>query len=313
MLKPIVKNSLLQLGKLWVLCLLAIQPQAVIAQDGWAWWKIRHNWPGDRSPLEYIVRTPGRMGPNALPIPGIPDPSIGYRTRCWMAGSWAGGKGDQTLNPEIGIYFPLLKNRLALEARSIGFEYYRMSPVTRDFRMAKDSMGEGFSKSETYLTILARLWSESNARPACSITFSVKPTTGKNLENARHINAPAYSFAWCSGGKLDWLGLSGWSYRAQMGGMIWQKGDDAQNDAWIYGLGISRHWVNLTASMFWLGMRGYTGIGDRPQVLRGAINYGWKRWELETTCQYALRDFVPWFAQAKLIWKWDWADKTNSY
>jgi len=312
-LKPIVKNSLLQLNKLWILCLLMIQPQALLAQDDWAWWKNQHRWPGDRSPLEYIVRTPGRMGPNALPIPGIPDPGIGYRTRCWIAGSWAGGKGDLTLNPEFGVFFPVLKNRLALEARTNGFEYFRMSPETRDFRMAKDSIGKGFSKSETHLSILARLWSESNARPSCSISFSVKPTTGKNLENARHINAPAYSFALFSGGKLDWLGVSGWSYRAQIGGMIWQKGDNAQNDAWIYGVGISRSWTRFNASIQWLGMHGYTGLGDRPQVLRCALAYAWQKWELETGGQYAFRDFVPWMMQAKLVWKWNWADKTNSY
>lgn len=312
-MKPIVKNSLLHPFRIWLFCFVVLQPFAVNAQDNWAWWKNRHQWPGDRSPLEYITRSPGRMGPNALPIPGIPDPGIGYRTRCWIGGGWAGGKGDLTLSPEVGIYFPVLKSRLAFEARTNGFEYYRMSPEIRDFRMAKDSLGRGYSKSETYLTVLARLWSESHARPACSVTFSVKPTTGKNLENARHINAPAYSFALCSGGKLDCVGLSGWSYRAQLGGMIWQKGDNVQNDAWMYGLGVYRHWTGITTSVQWLGIHGYTGSGDRPQALRGTINYSWKNWELESTYQYAFRDFVPWMAQAKLVWKWDWADRTNPY
>jgi hypothetical protein len=283
------------------------------AQNPYEWWNNKHQWDGKTPPLNYIKRTPGFLGPNALPVPELNDTKISFRTYVYKGARLQFSQNEKVVNPEIGIYFPIQKNRIAFSFNSRLFEFYETDSLLRDKRFARDSINKGVSKSESFLQARVRVWENFYFFPDFTIEFGLKLNTGKNLENARHSNAPGY---WFSGnfGK-DLFAKENFRIRiiSMLGGFIWQAGDNQQNDSWLYGAGIQMKKNNLVILVDASGYRGYRNNGDRPFVTRVKVEKEQNNLCYFLQYQRGWNDFIANGFFAGLKYKINWIDTKNPY
>jgi hypothetical protein len=283
------------------------------AQNDYNWWNKKHQWDGKSSPLNYIKRTPGFLGPNALPVPELNDTKINFRTYVYTGARLQFSQNEKVVNPEIGIYFPVQKNRIALSFYSRLFEFYETDSILRDVRFAKDSVSKGVSKSESFLQARARVWENFYFFPDFSIEFGLKLNTGKNLENARHTNAPGY---WFLGNfAKDIYNKEKFNVRviSMLGGFIWQAGDNQQNDSWMYGIGVQ---IKKNATTFLAdasGYRGYRNNGDRPFVTRIKLEQEQNKLSYFFNYQKGWSDFISNGFFVGIKYKINWIDSKNPY
>jgi hypothetical protein len=283
------------------------------AQDSYEWWNRQHNWDGQTPKLNYIKRTPGFLGPNALPVPDLNDTKINFRTFVYAGARYQFDKSERVINPEIGIYFPFQKNRIAFSFYSRLFEFFETDSVLRDKRFARDSICSGVSKSESFLSARARVWENLYFFPDFTIEFGLKLNTGKNLENARHTNAPGY---WFLGNfAKDIYNKERFNVRiiSMFGGFIWQAGDNQQNDSWLYGLGLQFKKKSTIVLFDASGYRGYRNNGDRPLVARFKLEQELKQFNYFIQYQRGINNFIGNGIFVGLKYKINWIDTKNPY
>lgn len=261
--------------------------------DPWAWWNKKHHYDGKKPQLEYIHRISSLMGPNAIPVPLIRDAEIGDEYFVKAGGDYYFSKHEMTVNPYFHVYCPVQKNRIAFEVYTRPIEYYETDTLTRDKRFARDSSAKGYSQGDVYVASRFNVWKElPGGIPAFTIDFMTKSTTGKNLENARHLNAPAYAaYGTLSRTviKRDTVKLHAFF---SSGGMFYQMYDNSQNDVFILGLGLRFECRKWTQNLVLARYSGYLGKGDNPMVLRYNIMYSAGRSSAWIQYQYGIQDFI---------------------
>ncbi len=279
---------------------------------GYVWWERHHGINSDMA-KHLLRRTPGFMGPNALPVPEVFDTKVGYRTFVGTSIEYYNGNGEQTMNPDMMLHFPIQKNRLSISIRSKLLEWYRMRPDLRDERYARDSAGMGFSTGETFLQAKCRILENFYFFPDLSIDAGMKFYSGGNFENARHTGAGSY---WLSGiiGKTILKNRSQ-SIRFTMscGGYFWQASEWQHRRALLYGIGFLLMHKNMVLYTAINGYRGRLNNGDRPLLLR-------LRWEMNTSgkmfflgYQLGINDFVKHAWMTGMAFKIGWTDRINPY
>ncbi|MFN5208913.1 MAG: hypothetical protein ACK5CV_10900 [Bacteroidota bacterium] len=279
---------------------------------GYAWWESRHGISSEMA-KHLLRRVPAFMGPHALPVPEMFDTKVGYRTFVATGMEYYRGKGEQTINPDITLHFPIQKNRLSLSLRSKLLEWYRMNPTLRDERYARDSAGMGFSVGETFLQAKCRVLQDFHFFPDISVDAGLKFYSGGNFENARHTGAAAY---WIDGIAAKTIVKNKTqSIRISMSGgaYFWQSGEWQHRRALLYGIGFLLTHKNMVLYTGINGYRGKLNNGDRPMLLR-------LRWELNTSgnmffigYQLGINDFVNNAYVAGLAFKIGWTDRINPY
>lgn len=240
-----------------------------------------------------IALEPGKMGPNALPVPFFYPTRVGNDIWFELMGECHyNPAGDVTLDPYISFFFPL-RDIAAFSFFSRPIEYFRTSDLIRDERHAKEA--SGLANGDLYFQTMIQFASEEKNRPLdIAFHLTLKTTTGKSLENARHINAPAYFFDFT--GSKTLINNPALTLRAAalISFIAWQVNVDEQNDAYGYGLKIdveNRSWL---ATMDCSGYTGWIGNGDRPLVVRSRVSkkIGTKV-KIYTGCQVGLHDQSP--------------------
>ena len=279
---------------------------------GYAWWQRKHAVTS-ATPLDYVRRMPAYMGPNALPVPEVYDTRVAYRTGVLAGGEYFSGKGESTVNPDLGICYPLQKNRISIAFRSKLFESYRMTEALRDARFVRDSAGTGSSRGESFLDIRCRVWQGLWVLPDLSVAAGIKFPSGNNLVNARHTQAPAY---WIIGiaGKDVWRN-SACTLRitASLGGYFWQWGDYRRCNALLFGAGcvlIKNHinWYNGLQ-----GYNGFSGNGDAPLLYRSRLEVQGKKGSAYLGYQWGIRNYITHTLQMGIIRKLGLPDRLNPY
>jgi hypothetical protein len=219
-----------------------------------------------------LVLSPGRMGPNALPVPYVNRTTIDSALSVVIAADgYYDSRGDRTVNPYLSISLPLPRHA-AFTVFSRPVEYYETSEEMREYRHAQERSGT--SKGDLYFqTSLFMLRQE---RHALNLAFhlTLKTTTGKDLENARHINAPAYYFHFAFGRRF--LQSEGWLRAIELTGdfsfLAWESKFNQQNDALGLGIRCAALLRNWTIAAEAAGYAGWQDNGDKPLVVRGEID-----------------------------------------
>ena len=285
------------------------------AQFYWQWWDAYHQWNGKTPQINYVTRTPAHMGPNALPVLPFRGTDIGYRTYFQMGADYHFSNEERTANPYIHLYFPIQKNRIAFEMYTRPIEYYETNKRLRDERYMRDSIAKGHSKGDTYFATRVRIWQHLYRLPDLTLEATLKTTTGKNLENARHINAPAYTFNGVLGKNIIGRDTSQTRLRWFLvaGTFIWQMNDNQQNDSFLYGVGLElkhKKWFfNMNAG----GYRGYKNNGDRPVVARLLIQYQCNKIDWSMQYQYGFKNMIQSSINLSVKYKINTFDKWNKY
>jgi len=252
-------------------------PVSAIAQD-MSWWNNKHNWDGATPWFRMMTTSAAYMGPNALPIPEILEgkPNAIYEMEIRPEAHLS--KGDQTYDLFTSIKVPL-GNRASFEAFLVPIEYYKMDTITRDERLARNYDAKGFAGGDFWFGTNVQVFKEHNNIPNVQMSFYFKTASGTVLSDARYTDAPAYyvlvnagkdisSFGGTEGNEKYKLRLFG-----SLGTYIWQTHSDFHNqdDAWVYGLGLSLQEGVKFARIALAGYQGYLNNGDRPSVVRMQI------------------------------------------
>jgi hypothetical protein len=285
------------------------------AQYYWMWWDQYHKWDGKTPQQNYITRTPGHMGPNALPVLPFNGTKIGYRTYFQTGVEYHNSKEEYAANPYFHLYFPIQKNRIAFEMYTRPIEFYETNNRLRDERYMRDSIPKGRSKGDTYFSTRVKIWENFFRLPDLTLEVTMKTTTGKNLENARHINAPAYTFNGVVGDYLFGKDTSRLSMRWFVvgGTFIWQVNDNQQNDSFLYGAGVELKSKKLYLNINTGGYRGYKNNGDRPVVARCQLMYSAKNIDYRIQYQYGFKDMIKHSTQLSVAFKINYFDRLNKY
>lgn len=271
---------------------------AVIAQDphDYQWWAEAHNWDGVTHWSRYIKRLPGYMGPNALPIPemtkGKTDSVITFST----AFEYHSGKGEFALNPLFKLNIPIVKEKVALDFIYRPFEYYETEEFIRHERHGRSKDSKGFAKSDLYIATHIQLFNQRENFLDAQLRIALKTTTGKDLANARHTDAPGYFFDMNLGKTIyeNHSFINKVLLSSMAGLYVWQMDFDnnRQNDAYLYGIEAHFSIPVFTISASFSGYSGYMDMRDKPMAMRYSISTKLSRTHLFYSYQQGLRDII---------------------
>jgi len=267
-----------------------ISPYA-ISQD-YDWWNKKHNWDGVTNWARYLIYSPAYLGPNALPVPEIRDALIEKSINLETKADFHFSKGDNTQNLFLKLFYPFWDGRVAVEIFAVPIEHFKMDTITRDERAGRDPDGEGYAAGDIYIGTLIQLLREHKHWPDLLLGITLRTASGGNVGNARYTDAPGYYFD-LSAGKTFQAGqnLSLRPY-VMFGFYAWQtnRDDYRQNDAFLYGVGLSFFNKHFECNTKYGGYKGYIGNGDAPMVLRAHAIYKFPKTHLKLSFQQGLQD-----------------------
>lgn len=284
-------SNFLQRNLLIVLMILGLGAHS--QEDEHAWWNKKHNWDGISSWSTYLTYSPAYFGPNALPVPEIRNGLIQKRISLESRADMHLSGGDNTFNLFAKLDVPLFNGRVALEAFMVPIEVYKMDTITRDERAVRDRDAEGVTVGDLYISTKIQLLRDHKGWPDLMLGITLRTASGGHPGNARYTDAPGYYFD-LSAGKSYRTGTNLYIRPYFMLGFyVWQTNDDLhfQNDAFLYGLGVSLYQDKYEFNLKYGGYKGYLGNGDAPMVLRANAFYKLPKTHLKLSFQQGLQDF----------------------
>lgn len=217
---------------------------------------------------------PGNMGPFAIPVLRLEDAVIGDDVLVEISGLGAisRGGGDQAVTPYFRLMIPF-RQLAALEFDGMPIEAWQ---TTQDTQLAYGAQNRsGVSKGDIRFGARFYVFRETEKIPAFGVRFMTKSTTGKDFEDHRHTNAPAYYLDALAAKTL--LENRGFIRRlrvmAQAGFLAWQQGSNGQDDAVTFGAAVETIFQNKLALK--TGVSGYAGWEkqDKPVLANLEVSY----------------------------------------
>lgn len=282
--------------KTYILLPLLFASSIVSGQTDYNWWNKKHNWDGVTHWTNYIVLSPARLGPNALPVPDFYSGKICSQHRFEAGTEGHYSKGDQTANLYLDYQFPLYSDRATLQVTYRPIEAYQTDTITRDFRRSREEDGAGISYGDVYVSTNIQLIREHEFLPDLMLSANIKTASGSNLDGARHTDTPGYWFDATAGKKLNPGNHLLHSVRiyAKAGFYVYQTYmvNHYQNDAFLYGAGVMLAFRKITVHNQLTGYSGYFKNGDSPLVYRLIVeSSNEKKVQYRAMFQQGIRDF----------------------
>jgi hypothetical protein len=227
---------------LLVFILLLFSIPRVFGQDpdaDYSWWNELHGWdiddPGWRN---WMIISPGYLGPNALPVPFVKRGFLRDKTEIELTASNHFHPGDPTQDISGRAYIPFANNKIAVEMYGVIFERFAFSEEIRNERIARIEDGKGTAVGDFYFSTLIQL-SKDRKFPNTLFRFTVKTASGNMLEGARYTDSPGYFFDLSF--SKEWGTKEAGVFRpfGLFGFYSWQTNDELnlQNDAYMYAIG----------------------------------------------------------------------------
>lgn len=266
----------------------------LFAQDeGYSWWNNKHNWDGVTNWMYYLKYAPKYFGPNALPVSEIRNALIEDRISLETRADLHFSKGDNTQNLFFKLKYPFWEGRLALEIYAVPVEFYKMDTLTRDERISRDRDGEGYAVGDLYFGTLIQIVKGHKTWPDLLLGITLRTASGGNLGGARYTDAPGYYFDLSAGKTFFSDKKVSLRPYAMLGFYVWQTNRDdwRQNDALLYGLGLSLFNQKFECNAKYGGYKGYIGNGDAPMVFRANVIYKLPKTHFKLAFQQGLQDF----------------------
>ncbi len=235
-----------------------------------------------------MIYSPSYMGPNALPVPEFNNGIFSEEFEFEMGASYHSMPGDQTVNLFSKLNLALAPGIAGVNVSYVPYEIYSMDIKTRDLRIARELEPSGQSFGDVYITTFVQIIKDKERFPDVMLSINLKTSSGTNLGNARHTDAPGYYFDLSLGKEIESKkkSLKYWRPYAMGGFYSYQtnRDDYVQNDAFLYGAGFLLAYEKFQLDSGLGGYWGYFGNGDRPLVYRMEIESN-----LESSINYKLR------------------------
>lgn len=244
----------------------------ILGQTDYSWWNEKHNWDGVSDWTDYLIITPAFLGPNALPVPELKNGCLSSDTQFELGTEGHYSVGDQTINLHTDLYLPLFTDRAALQITYRPVEWYQTDTITRDLRRSREYDPSGLSFGDFYVGTYIQLIKGHPSLPDLLLSANIKTASGTNLAGARHTDSPGYWFDATFSKHFAPANPSLKSIRlyAKGGFYCYQNYGNShfQNDAFLYGAGISFNLKKLSIQNQVTGFIGYFNRGDKPMVYR---------------------------------------------
>lgn len=289
----------------YILILLLFSAGLSAQEEDWSWWNDQHGWesgmPGWRN---WIIISPGYLGPNALPVPEVKRGFLENKTELEITASSHFHPGDPTQDISGRAYVPFGNGKIAVEVYGVLFEHYAYTEEIRNERYSRDKDGKGFAIGDLYFTTLIQL-TKDRKFPNTMFRMALKTASGTNLEAARYADAPGYFFDFSI--SEDYGSAESFLFRpfGMIGFYSWQTNDELnlQNDALLYGLGVDAVVKSWRVTTSWSGYHGYKNNGDQPMQLNFDLRKDYGNTALKVQYQYGLHDWLYKTLRFSFIWK----------
>ncbi len=273
--------------------------------EDYTWWNELHGWeegmPGWRN---WMVISPGFLGPNALPVPEVKRGFLNSKTEIELTASSHFMKGDPTQDISGRLFVPFAQSKIAVEVYGVIIEHFAFSEEIRNERFARIEDGKGYAFGDIYFSTLIQL-SKDRKFPNTLLRMAAKTASGNQLEGARFTDSPGYFFDLSFSKNLG-LAESGIFRPFGLAGFYsWQTNDELnlQNDAFLYALGADYDRDGFVYSASWSGYSGYKNERDKPMQLNFELRKDFDRKAFRIQYNHGLRDREYKTIRFSFIWK----------
>lgn len=279
----------------YILTILLIAPFLFSYSQDYHWWNVKHNWDGITHWSQYIIMSPSKMGPNAIPVPKVNSGLLINNNKLELAVDAHFSKGDNTQNIYTDLNLPIVKDKIGLNFFIVPYEQFELDTITRDERRVRLEDGKGSGVGDLYISTQIQLLKNHTKLPDLLLGITLKTASGSNLGGARFTDTPGYYFD-ISAGKAYKTGNTNLKIRpfGMIGFYVWQtnRNDYYQNDAVMYGAGLKVEYKNIEITNNIAGLYGYINNGDHPLQYRFILNTNTiKKINYKLMIQKGLKDF----------------------
>ncbi|MFC2118399.1 hypothetical protein ACFLTI_08000 [Bacteroidota bacterium] len=257
----------------------------------------------------FIITNPGYMGPNALPVPELNSGNLGSEIRLQSGYAYHLNKYDPTFNLLSRLYYPLYKDKIALEFSIVPIEIFDMDSIARFNRHTRDMRGEGLAMGDFYFGTHIQLFRDHKVMPDMVFRLVCKTASGIGLAEARYTDAPGYYLDINFGKNIRKFGSGKVQSRftGMMGFFSWQTylKNNRQNDAFIYGAGLLLSHKKWEFHNNVSGYVGYMRLGDQPMIFRSDFTFKAKKTDFRIGYRWGINDYDYQSFIFSLIWHWE--------
>lgn len=246
-----------------------------------------------REQMELLIYAPRYFGPNAFPLPELRSGQVGCRYEVEVRGEYHYYTGDRTKDAFARIYLPFVKGRAALEVSGVLREYYETTEATKEERFAV----EGRPPIPCYGDVIFSSFYQvlrSDAWFDAMFSCNLKTASGGRLCDARFTDAATYWFDLTLGRNIIHNQNHSAYLRVQgmAGFYCWMTNDmvHRQNDATLYGVGLSAGYGALSFMCDYSGFYGYQKFGDSPSAFRYKLECEYRKNILSLRYRHGMRD-----------------------
>ena len=255
---------------------------------------------------DWIIISPGYLGPNALPVPEPKKGYIPFQSEISFSAARHFHPGDPTQDISARLFLPFAENKIAFEAYGVIVENYAFTEEIRNERFARDKDGRGISQGDLYFSTLIQL---SNGRKFPNTLFRIagRTASGGAYNAARYTDSPGYFFDFSFSKDLEINRTSTFRPFAALGFYSWQtnRDDVLQNDAPFYTSGIELQTGNWLMTGTFSGYSGYLDNRDKPRVVHLSVRHDWESSAMSVDLLYGLRDWEYQTIKFTYAWKFE--------
>lgn len=268
---PLCKHFFL---RILLLTLLLTSGQSLRSQSNvdFSWWNNKHGWDGYSHWTDYLIYAPGYLGPNALPVPNIPNGRLGEQIEIETQIFTHSQPGELSVNSSYRVLWPMANGKMGIELEHIAAEYYQTDSILRDKRAARFRDVKGFATGDLNITTYISLLRDSQW-PDVLLRINLRTASGSDIENARFTDMPGYFFDISAGKTINAKGKLNLRIYGMAGLYVWQIERRRQNDAPLWGFGTKLMSKTVSMDIGAAGFRGYLNNGDRPIQLRASTHF----------------------------------------
>jgi hypothetical protein len=263
---------------------------------------------GDHS-SKWLQIAPGKLGPNALLVPDMDYARVGKENKFELGAHYHQMAGDTAINSYFSFYWNIAPGRAAVEIWGQPSESFRISnDVRNDRQILKDDNGWDTQAGDLLISTYVQLLNESRFIPSASINYTMKTTTGGNLDG-RFTDAEMNYFylaagkSFCfEGGIIDEIRLAG-----LLGFYVWQtnKVQMGQDEGKVYELGIQLRKKDFSFFAEYGGYEGWDAYeyidnangtnliegNNDPLIFRSRLEKAGKQFDFTLEYQTGIRDY----------------------
>ena len=271
----------------------------------YTWWNELHGWePGDPGWRNWMIISPGYLGPNSLPIPGVKRGFLKDKTEIEISASNHFHSGDPTQDISGRLYIPFANNKIAVEMYGVILEHFAFSEEIRNERFARIENGKGVAVGDFYFSTLIQI-SKDRKFPNTLFRFATKTASGNMLEGARYTDSPGYFFDLSFSKNFGKKEARVFRPFGSLGFYSWQTNDELnlQNDAFMYSIGAD---VEKNMWLFSTSLSGYSGYKyerDKPMKLNFELRKDLNSKTIKFQYFHGLRDWEYKTITFSFIWK----------